>query len=349
MTTYDDRPISMYDNLNVSNGSGSLAVSAMHTSTPKTKAPEQATSSYTMPANIDSTTTKSGAATQHSPYTEIQFRFNNNNNNKPETSTSSQLLLPNGNQSMHSNNSNNNVSTIPSNTPYYSTPMKKANKIPNSTTTATDLPTFTSHQTTHTPNNSSSSNNSSSNSPAQRPLSQHSQSELNDTCQSIAAVKAALNDAKSKFFGLNGYATENNGPYYNIEPQQTQTAQPKYQNIPENSAIFRQQQQQQQPPELPPKPNIGDFNKSKSNSPSLSSTSSPISARNSEEPSISIHRMPVPSNSHSYNYPSSSSATSKLLPNASYKPIPLNDMDTTHPSQVCKFKQIYYQNCSLLP
>ncbi|KAL9886742.1 uncharacterized protein ACN427_012497 isoform 2-T2 [Glossina fuscipes fuscipes] len=113
-----------------------------------------------------------------------------------------------------------------------------------------------------------------------RPLSQHSQSELNETGHNIAAVKAALNEAKSKFFGLNGYTSQQDHQQYQqhqqqqqqqeesceftesqnlldnrIEEQQQQQQQqqqhaqhaqqvqnkiqPKYQNIPENSALFR--------------------------------------------------------------------------------------------------------------
>uniref|UniRef100_A0A1B0A0X2 Uncharacterized protein n=1 Tax=Glossina pallidipes TaxID=7398 RepID=A0A1B0A0X2_GLOPL len=116
-----------------------------------------------------------------------------------------------------------------------------------------------------------------------RPLSQHSQSELNETGHNIAAVKAALNEAKSKFFGLNGYISQQDHQQYQQHQQQQQQQQhqhqqqqheescefiesqnlldnrkeeeqqqqqqrrqqvqnkiqPKYQNIPENSALFR--------------------------------------------------------------------------------------------------------------
>ncbi|XP_044317136.1 uncharacterized protein LOC108037383 [Drosophila rhopaloa] len=47
----------------------------------------------------------------------------------------------------------------------------------------------------------------------------------NGTSHSIAAVKAALNDAKSKFFGINNYESQSQVPA--VQPE------PKYQNVPQ--------------------------------------------------------------------------------------------------------------------
>ncbi|XP_073831419.1 uncharacterized protein isoform X2 [Musca autumnalis] len=301
-TTYDDRPISMYDNLNMTNNVNT-------TSTPKTKLNEPVTMSSSTSSPATSKT--NGAAHSTSPFTDITFRFNDNNN----TNSSTPLL-----------NGNRNLNQIPPSiaADLYSIPYKMANTTaitkPAITTTTTASPprfspiaaseasignTFTSPlspmlptatkaaapttTTTTSPSSSSSpppaqplaalaeattANNSTINARLnERPLSQHSQFELNETVHSIAAVKAALNEAKSKFFGINGFATQSPPQHQFVDPNESQKQnllsnnvhqpqpvvqpqqskpQPKYQNIPENSALFRTQPTVA--PELPPKP-----------------------------------------------------------------------------------------------
>uniref|UniRef100_A0A1A9VUL4 Uncharacterized protein n=1 Tax=Glossina austeni TaxID=7395 RepID=A0A1A9VUL4_GLOAU len=158
------------------------------------------------------------------------------------------------------------------------------------TTTITATATTTTTTSALTPQQTTKSNTSlatiSTAATQHRPLSQHSQSELNETGHNIAAVKAALNEAKSKFFGLNGYTSQQDHQQYQQHQQQQQQQQqhqqqhqqqeesyeftesqnlldkrkeeeqqqqqqqqhtqqvqnkiqPKYQNIPENSALFR--------------------------------------------------------------------------------------------------------------
>ncbi|XP_065365128.1 probable serine/threonine-protein kinase DDB_G0278665 isoform X2 [Calliphora vicina] len=333
METYDDRPISMYDNLNNMTTNMNPTMTAMNSSTPKmTKAPTMANTNATVTAIATAiatppTSTKTNGAAHSTPFTDITFKFNENNNiPQQKLQQQHQPLQINGNR---------NLNEIPSNTgnnaAVYATPYKTAAAIKPVITTAS--PPLTAHQqqhqqhspsiapTTTTITNTLTSspsllqtnatiattttsptaaaatalNSDTFNNSINRPLSQHSQSELNDTSHSIAAVKAALNEAKSKFFGLNGHASsqqyqdqqqlqlhdhphnydDNYGeesPNHQLLPlndqlhqqhpaqqQQVQKSQPKYQNIPENSAIFRNQTAGiaaagGPPPELPPKP-----------------------------------------------------------------------------------------------
>ncbi|XP_005177870.1 mucin-2 isoform X2 [Musca domestica] len=291
-TAYDDRPISMYDNLNMTNNVNT-------TSTPKTKLNEPVTMS---PSSTSTSTSKTNGAAHSSPFTDITFKFNDNNN------TNGTPLL---------NGRNRNLNEMPPNamTALYSTPYKMANT-PSitkpaiiTTTTASPPPqyapslaaseasignTFT---TSLSPSAAAATATTTSSSPApaqllappiaalaeattannstinasrlnERPLSQHSQFELNETIHSIAAVKAALNEAKSKFFGINGYGPQHQ-PFVDPHESQRQNLlsssaatqpvvvqqkpQPKYQNIPENSALFRTPTANVAP-ELPPKP-----------------------------------------------------------------------------------------------
>ncbi|XP_037808975.1 uncharacterized protein LOC119601849 isoform X2 [Lucilia sericata] len=384
METYDDRPISMYDNLNNMttnmNATTTTAVAAINSSTPKiTKAPTMANTNATTvttltatPPPAPSTSSKTNGAAHSTPFTDITFKFNENNNIpqlKLQQQQQQQQLPINGNR---------NLNEIPPNTgnnaAVYATPYKTSAAIKPVITTASPTPLTAQQQqqTQHSPAEITTTiTNTLTSSPSllhtnatipattttltpptsatvaiinsdtfnsfNRPLSQHSQSELNDTSHSIAAVKAALNEAKSKFFGLNGYAASqlqdhqhNNydddnyaeeSPNHQLLPlddqqqsipfthqvqqqqhhqQQVQKPQPKYQNIPENSAIFRNQSTgvpAAPPPELPPKP---------------------IEYQNLQQPtaSTSLHTTP----DHFRKMPAGT---------ASYNQISLNDIDTS--------------------
>lgn len=340
METYDDRPISMYDNLNnnmTTTAMNNSNISNNSSNTPKIiKAPTTMATS-TM-ATTPTTSTKTNGAAHSTPFTDITFKFNENNNNNlqqqqqlPQQHQQQQLQL-NGNRNLNQmppNTGNNNAAVYA--TPYKTTatkPVLLTNTAsppppPSAPLTSpaqqlhqqqlpTNILTSSSPSLLHTTNPTIATlptaalDSDTFNSYNNRPLSQHSQSELNETSHSIAAVKAALNEAKSKFFGLNGYAPQqqqyeqqqhhyddnHNGndrdesQNHNLLPssssstptkiqQQVQTPikpQPKYQNIPENSAIFRNQiagsasgggADADAAPELPPKP--VEYQKSKNN------------------------------------------------------------------------------------
>lgn len=338
MEVYDDRPVSVYDNLKTTPNN-------IHTSTPKAvkrgnTVPSPAASPLsTRRAAATATattveTTAANRATSSPIYADIAFKFNDNNqltnqqsqqphlkqqpqqqqplprltqqyaqqstaqslasnftDQAPTTTATAQhfatnTTLPtqsNNNSTNNYTNSSNqrliqaNVSlTLPAPAPAPASALASAPIKAFTTATPAAMSTTTTSamaSTVAAPRNAS---------PAQRPLSQHSQSELYEASQSIAAVKAALNDAKSKFFGLNGYAQEHphNNTYSANESRPLQQrgiaprllidnqypkvqivttaptpppkSQPKYQNIPENSAIFRNNAET--PPELPPKP-----------------------------------------------------------------------------------------------
>lgn len=57
--------------------------------------------------------------------------------------------------------------------------------------------------------------------------------DLNETSHSIAAVRAALSDAKSKFFGINNYEIVDAAARSAPEPK----SEPKYQNVPQPAAL----------------------------------------------------------------------------------------------------------------
>ncbi|XP_075158698.1 uncharacterized protein LOC142231916 isoform X2 [Haematobia irritans] len=367
-TIYDDRPISMYDNLNMTSNVNT-------TSTPKIKQLQPASSATTSAARLPASKTN-GEVHTTTPFTDITFKFNDNNNTKLHSPLAQYQQQPHHTQL----NGNGNLNQIPTSltssspqpppntatSPVYATPFKMANTSitkPAITTTNTTITTssplistsppsppphyhtgimqhhnhtppaatgagsanignafasskspllpsttsspstFTSHTPSAAVNSTATANDNDIRLHHERPLSQHSQSELNDTSHSIAAVKAALNEAKSKFFGLNGYATQQH-PYdphesqmqnllpnigtasanrdkvdagrspsnhQKYQPQlQPTKPQPKYQNIPENSAIFRNQTQGVIAPELPPKPvEYQNLNKTSSPSPTV--------------------------------------------------------------------------------
>ena len=364
MELYDDRPISMYDNLNnMTTNMNSINTNATTTTTPllaidssTPKLSKAPTTPQPIVTITPTTSSKTNGAIHSTPFTDITFNFNDNNNitqqkqyqqqqqqqQQPYQQQHQQQLEINGNRNLNERiaNTGNATAAAVYATPYKTTASVKpviittASPIPHLivqqqqqqhspilATTATTTTTDTSTTTVDTLTSSSPSllhtkaiitptaiaaattttiSNATLNSDTlnnfDRPLSQHSQSELNDTTQSIAAVKAALNEAKSKFFGLNGYASaqeqqqqhQQNHSYDNnydeslneqllpIEQQQQQQPQqqqvqnhkkpqPKYQNIPENSALFRNQSAESggsggsggdtdPPPELSPKP-----------------------------------------------------------------------------------------------
>uniref|UniRef100_A0A1A9W653 Uncharacterized protein n=1 Tax=Glossina brevipalpis TaxID=37001 RepID=A0A1A9W653_9MUSC len=181
----------------------------------------------------------------------------------------------------------------------------------------------------------------------QRPLSQHSQSELNETGHNIAAVKAALNEAKSKFFGLNGYKSSQQDHQYqqhqhqeqdqeqeqksyeliksqnllsnNREDEQQQQQlqvqikiQPKYQNIPENSALFRRKDMRCESNETQTQTNHNNYQHTGNNK---QITTTPTIITTTATTTTNPNKMPVIT---------------------SYKHIPLNDVsvDNTQPSQL---------------
>lgn len=351
MEPYDDRPISMYDNLNnMTTNMNATTVAMNSSSTPKmTKAPTMATTATTNGNNANGTTvtttaavvttptsSKTNGAAHSTPFTDITFKFNNDNNNITQQQQQKlQQLEINGNRNLNEIGTNTGNVNNTNNTAVYATPYKTTAPIKPLITTASSPTPLTAQQQQHSPSIATAATtitntlpnaaietttttetskptaapslyttaavaepvtataavtiNSDTFNNCNRPLSQHSQSELNDTSHSIAAVKAALNEAKSKFFGLNGYASSpleqqqqqlqdqqqlynyNNDNYGEESPnhqllpteihhqylphqQQVQKPQPKYQNIPENSAIFRNLTADLPPPELPPKP-----------------------------------------------------------------------------------------------
>ncbi|XP_037929390.1 flocculation protein FLO11-like [Teleopsis dalmanni] len=325
MEVYDDRPVSVYDNLSMP--------ATVNTNTAKLKPQIIPTTSSTSASSTAATAALNGTD-PHSPlYTEISFKFSDNN--KQHQQQQKQPIIPNGNRS--SNHSQQQQITSQLNSPCYATP----HKLPPNNTTAQALPVA----------NTIAANVS----PVQRPLSQHSQSELNEASHSIAAVKAALNDAKSKFFGLNGYAPDttdlNNEsqlhkllPNVNesyqpkvqiITPSPPPKPQPKYQNIPENSAIFRNQ-----PPELPPKPSEWQTNKSNtSNSPVFRATTpSPAASSSNSSPGSQMapHKSSALAASTPLPTPAPIQQPSKgnIPHSAAYKQVPLSDIDNSQPSQV---------------
>ncbi|XP_004529586.1 mucin-5AC isoform X2 [Ceratitis capitata] len=211
-------------------------------------------------------------------------------------------------------------------------------------------------------------------SPTQRPLSQHSQSELYEASQSIAAVKAALNDAKSKFFGLNGYAQDpvaqqpqqqqftsptttssrllidNQYPKVQIvttAPTPPPKTQPTYQNIPENSAIFRSLNNGGTPPALPPKPSVDAVGMpSRMTAAATTSPTQPDGAVSMAPDSAAFPSSSRQSNtpSPSPSSPSDAAKVSLSSSHAAYKQIPLNDIDTLQPSQAVYMSTTVPQN-----
>ncbi|XP_039960122.1 CUE domain-containing protein C354.10 isoform X2 [Bactrocera tryoni] len=432
MEVYDDRPVSVYDNLKTTPNS-------IHTSTPKAvkrgnnTVPSPAASPLPTrrPTAAAATTTTGGTtaanrATSSPIYADIAFKFNDNNqqlknqqsqqphqqqqqqqqqtlprltqqyvqqsaaqpvasnftDQAPTTTATTQNIATNTTlPTQNSNNSTNNYTnssnqrliqanasiTLPAPSPAPASALAAAQAPIKAIATATPaaMSTTTAASTVAAPRNAS---------PAQRPLSQHSQSELYEASQSIAAVKAALNDAKSKFFGLNGYAQDHphNNTYSANEsrPLQQRAAaaprllidnqypkvqivttaptpppksQPKYQNIPENSAIFRNNVET--PPELPPKPPVDAVAvPSRMAATTLpTQTDGAVSTTpNSAAFSTSSRQSNTPSPSPSA--PSDAAKVSLSSSHAAYKQIPLNDIDTTQPSQAVYMSTTVPQN-----
>ncbi|XP_050332047.1 uncharacterized protein LOC126760452 isoform X1 [Bactrocera neohumeralis] len=432
MEVYDDRPVSVYDNLKTTPNS-------IHTSTPKAvkrgnnTVPSPAASplptrraTAAAAATTTGGTTAANRATSSPIYADIAFKFNDNNqqltnqqsqqphqrqqqqqqqtlprltqqyvqqsaalpvasnftDQAPTTTATTQNFATNTTlPTQNSNNSTNNYTnssnqrliqanasiTLPAPTPAPASALAAAPAPIKAIATATPaaMSTTTAASTVAAPRNAS---------PAQRPLSQHSQSELYEASQSIAAVKAALNDAKSKFFGLNGYAQDHphNNTYSANEsrPLQQRAAaaprllidnqypkvqivttaptpppksQPKYQNIPENSAIFRNNVET--PPELPPKPPVDAVAvPSRMAATTLpTQTDGAVSTTpNSAAFSTSSRQSNTPSPSPSA--PSDAAKVSLSSSHAAYKQIPLNDIDTTQPSQAVYMSTTVPQN-----
>lgn len=439
-TAYDDRPISMYDNLNVTNNNVNT------TSTPKIKQPSttetssSSSSSSTSPPSKPNGAVRSAtaAAAATTPFAHITFKFNDNNN----TTTTNhqqhqQQQLPpqpyqmvNGNRNLNQQMSPNMAQTPGSGVAaLYATPFKMVNTTPisqkpaittsppaqtavpasggiagigNALTSPLQQPSTTSSSSSSSqtpavavaatlPSAAATATANTTRSQTERPLSQHSQSELNETTHSIAAVKAALNEAKSKFFGLNGYAasaadlpqqlqhpsspadesqTEHLLPTIDhsprIQPQQLQLQlqpqhhqrsavqpppvqtkpQPKYQNIPENSALFRNTSPGGSvAPELPPKP----LEYQNLNKPATATPTPSVHNINNNNNKSTVSSSPSPP-------PSLDTQNSRKMPDGTiYNQISLNDIDgPSHRSQVSllrknnsdtSFSLVEIQNC----
>ncbi|XP_067639650.1 probable serine/threonine-protein kinase dyrk2 isoform X2 [Eurosta solidaginis] len=425
MEVCDDRPASVYDNLKTPTTSNIR----VHTSTPKaTKGGKTTTSAFPVKAKAGTgaTFTESVARSEApsnrqivdangitgSPiYADIAYKFDDKSQLpqqkqltfphlkeqlkpiKAAHHTTTKLQFPtkamaslhtnaNGNINNYTNSNNSNQRSIKEHANVSITMPTTAQASPPlraTTTTMAETPTYTS--TSAQPASRT----------TQRPLSQHSQSELYEyeASQSIAAVKAALNDAKSKFFGLNGYATQeqqqhNNTSNHNnnkesntsnpIESrlkQHTSTSprllidnqftkvqiittaptpppkihQPKYQNIPENSAIFRNNQAtQKQPPELPPKPVDAIATPSRMTAPTSSTqtdgavSTTPNSTVFSSNSAHSTTPSPSPTS------PLDAVKLSLSPSQAAYQQVPLNDIDISQPSQAVYMSTTVPQN-----
>ncbi|XP_018786591.1 PREDICTED: ataxin-2 homolog isoform X2 [Bactrocera latifrons] len=445
MEVYDDRPVSVYDNLKATPNN-------VHTSTPKAvkrgndTVPSPAASplptrraTATAAAAAAATTTTGGTtaanrATSSPIYADIAFKFNDNNQQLRNLQSQQQQHLQQHNQQQQQQQQQ----TLPRLTQQYvlqsAAQPVASNFTDQAPTTTATTQHFATNTTLPTQNNNNSTNNytNSSNqrliqanasitlpaqapapatapasaltaapapikaiataamstttaaastvaaprnaSPAQRPLSQHSQSELYEASQSIAAVKAALNDAKSKFFGLNGYAQDHphNNTYTANESRPLQQriaaaprplidnqypkvqivttaptpppkSQPKYQNIPENSAIFRNNVET--PPELPPKPSVDAAvvpSRMVATTPPPQTDGAVSTTPNSAAFSTSSRQSNTPSPSPSA--PSDAAKVSLSSSHAAYKQIPLNDIDTTQPSQAVYMSTTVPQN-----
>ncbi|XP_011178966.2 mucin-2 isoform X2 [Zeugodacus cucurbitae] len=419
MEVYDDRPVSVYDNLKTT-------PTSIHTSTPKSlkrgnTVPSPAASPLTAhraavaPTAATATTTAANRATSSPIYADIAFKFNDNNQ---LTNQQSQQTFAQEKQQQQ---------TLPCLTQQYAQPQLASNFTDQAPTTTTTTTTqhFPTNTTLPTQNNHNNTNNYHTNSnqqrltqpntsitlpasapapapapikaiatattpaamsttaasmatsaatrnasPAQRPLSQHSQSELYEASQSIAAVKAALNDAKSKFFGLNGYAQDHphnntnesrpkqhnaslprlliDNQYPKVQivttaPTPPPKSQPKYQNIPENSAIFRNNVEL--PPELPPKPPVEAVavpSRMIATTPPTHTDGAVSTTPNSAAFSTSSRQSNSPSPSPSA--PSDAAKVSLSSSHAAYKQIPLNDIDTSQPSQAVYMSTTVPQN-----
>ncbi|XP_014101838.2 uncharacterized protein [Bactrocera oleae] len=424
MEVYDDRPVSVYDNLKTTPNN-------IHTSTPKAvkrgnTVPSPAASPLsTRRAAATATTTTvettaANRATSSPIYADIAFKFNDNNqltnqqsqqphlkqqpqqqqplprltqqyaqqstaqslasnftDQAPTTTATAQHFATNTTLPTQSNNYTNSSNqrliqanaslTLPAPAPAPASALASAPIKAFTTATPAAMSTTTTSamaSTVAAPRNAS---------PAQRPLSQHSQSELYEASQSIAAVKAALNDAKSKFFGLNGYAQDHphNNTYSANESRPLQQraivprllidnqypkvqivttaptpppkSQPKYQNIPENSAIFRNNAET--PPELPPKPPVEAVavpSRMIATTPPTQTDGAVSTTPNSAAFSTSSRQSNTPSPSPSS--PSDAAKVSLSSSHAAYKQIPINDIDTTQPSQAVYMSTTVPQN-----
>lgn len=310
IVAYEDRPISMYDNLN------NMTANTLNVTPTNSNNSRMTNATISLNPNSVQTTTsphtssKANGAAHSTPFTDINFVLNENN--KPQQAQQQeQQLQTNGNRNLNEIEPNTGNAAVFA-TPYKTSALKLATTtaslplatqqnnqqhspliLPATTTTKTSIETKTltssSPPLLHsnaaigtTTSTATATANSETFNSFNRPLSQHSESALSDTSHSIAAVKAALNEAKSKFFGLNGYTPTQQQIHYDdssyieeslkhqlipsdiqpnihqiqIQQQQVQKPQPKYQNIPENSAIFRKQivDGAGSPPDLPPKP-----------------------------------------------------------------------------------------------
>ncbi|XP_017487071.1 PREDICTED: actin cytoskeleton-regulatory complex protein pan1 isoform X2 [Rhagoletis zephyria] len=410
MEVYDDRPVSVYDNLKT-------PPTGIHTSTPKAvksvNTVAAPTASPLPPLTARGAATKptetnaANRATSSPIYAEIAFKFNDNkqltNRESQQPLLQQQSTLPclsqPAKQSVATSNFTDQttptlrfaINTTPvlnsgSNNNYHTNSNNHRSTTQAHGNTSIAMPALTPIATTATPTApaAAAARNASA---AQRPLSQHSQSELNEASQSIAAVKAALNDAKSKFFGLNGYATQDhqhtNTPQNNSNSlvhtpniknktnesrlkEQTSTphllidrqfpkvqivttaptpppkSQPKYQNIPANSAIFRRNEAA--PPELPPKPvdAIATPSRMTATTPPTQPdgvvSTTPNSAVFSSNSAHSTTPSPPPTS------PLDAGKISLSSTHAAYKHIPLNDIDTTQPSQAVYMSTTVPQN-----
>ncbi|XP_017850994.1 uncharacterized protein LOC108605712 isoform X2 [Drosophila busckii] len=138
--------------------------------------------------------------------------------------------------------------------------------------------------------------------------------ELNETSNSIAAVKAALSDAKSKFFGLNSHESHEaeSEPLTLTKPAAIK-AQPKYQNVPPNARIAQ----------LAEAANMQLMQ-------TTITTTTPAAAATAAA-AATITKTPSPDKSLRYGY-------------ATYEQIPLSDLDAPQSSQAVYMSTTVPQN-----
>ncbi|XP_023034959.1 uncharacterized protein LOC6649035 [Drosophila willistoni] len=151
----------------------------------------------------------------------------------------------------------------------------------------------------------------------------------NNSQHSIAAVKAALNDAKSKFFGINNYESVAIAP---TTMQNPKPEEPKYQNVPQrnNNAVNQIQ-----------KPNQNDHsmeftNYSRDPQPGLAISQSDLSSTTTAAAAAAAPPPPTttttPAETKTWRY-----ATT-------YEQIPLSDLDAPQPSQAVYMSTTVPQN-----
>ncbi|XP_068141288.1 uncharacterized protein [Drosophila tropicalis] len=141
----------------------------------------------------------------------------------------------------------------------------------------------------------------------------------NNSQHSIAAVKAALNDAKSKFFGINNYESVAIAPTMQVSKPE----EPKYQNVPQrnNNAVNQIQ-----------KPNANDH--------SMEFTT----YSRDPQPGPAVSQSDLPSTTATAATTTTPAETKTWRYATTYEQIPLSDLDAPQPSQAVYMSTTVPQN-----